>query len=86
LLQGFTDGRRWTSSRSRIPLVHVSHLAIHIEGHLAELDMNPLMVLPSGQRVKAVDALVVLRLRSIAASRCLGTRIPYRPSSLLFGI
>jgi hypothetical protein len=35
--------------------VRVSHLAMHIEGHLAELDINPLMVLPSGQGVKAVD-------------------------------
>jgi hypothetical protein len=35
--------------------------AMHLEGHLAELDINPLMVLPSGQGVKAVDALVVLR-------------------------
>ena len=42
-------------------LVHVSHLALHLEGHLAELDINPLMVLPAGQGVKAVDALVVLR-------------------------
>ena len=57
-------------------LVRVSHLAMHIEGHLAELDINPLMVLPSGQGVKAVDALVVLRgtshrawQRVIAASR-----------------
>jgi hypothetical protein len=41
--------------------VRVSHLAMHLEGHLAELDINPLMVLPSGQGVKAVDALVVLR-------------------------
>jgi acetate---CoA ligase (ADP-forming) len=41
--------------------VHVSHLAMHMERHLAELDINPLMVLPSGQGVKAVDALVVLR-------------------------
>ena len=40
-------------------LVRVSHLAMHIEGHLAELVINPLMVLPSGQGVKAVDALVV---------------------------
>jgi acetate---CoA ligase (ADP-forming) len=29
--------------------VHVSHLAMHLEGHLAELDINPLMMLPSGQ-------------------------------------
>jgi len=39
--------------------VRVSYLAMHIEGHLAELDIDPLMVLPSGQGVKAVDALVV---------------------------
>jgi putative transcriptional regulator len=29
-------------------LVRVSYLAMHLEGHLAELDINPLMVLPSG--------------------------------------
>jgi hypothetical protein len=34
---------------------------MHMKGQLAELDINPLMVLPSGQGVKAVDALVVLR-------------------------
>jgi hypothetical protein len=37
---------------------------MHLEGHLAELDINPLMVLPSGQGMKAVDALVVLRGRA----------------------
>lgn len=42
-------------------LVRVSHLAVHLEDRLAELDINPLMVLPQGQGVKAVDALVVLR-------------------------
>jgi hypothetical protein len=43
-------------------LVRVSYLAMHLEGHLAELDINnPLMVLPSGQGVKAVDTLVVFR-------------------------
>jgi hypothetical protein len=34
---------------------------MHLEGHLAELDINPLIALPSGQGVKAVDALVVFR-------------------------
>jgi hypothetical protein len=34
---------------------------MHLEGHLAELDINPLMVLPSGQGVTAVDAFAVLR-------------------------
>ena len=57
----FADGRRRTSRRSRITLVRVSYVAMHLEGHLAELDINPLMVLPSGQGVKAVDALVMLR-------------------------
>jgi acetate---CoA ligase (ADP-forming) len=42
-------------------LVRVSYLAMHLEGHLAKLDINPLMVLPSGQGVKALDALVVSR-------------------------
>jgi acyl-CoA synthetase (NDP forming) len=41
-------------------LVAVSHLAVHLDGVLAELDINPLMVLPAGQGVKAADALVIL--------------------------
>jgi len=42
-------------------LVRVSHLAVQLAGELAELDVNPLMVLPAGEGVKAVDALVVLK-------------------------
>ena len=42
-------------------LVCVSHMAVHLEGQLAELDINPLMVMPAGRGVKAVDALVVLQ-------------------------
>lgn len=42
-------------------LVRVSHLAVHLEGRLAELDINPLMVLPAGRGVKAVDTLVVFK-------------------------
>jgi acyl-CoA synthetase (NDP forming) len=42
-------------------LVRVSHLAVHLEGKLAEMDINPLMVLPTGLGVKAADALVVLK-------------------------
>jgi succinyl-CoA synthetase beta subunit len=41
--------------------VRVSYLVMHLERHLAELDINPLMVLPTGQGVKAVDALVAFR-------------------------
>jgi acetyltransferase len=42
-------------------LVRVSYFAMQMEGHFAELGINPLMVLPPGQGVKAVDALVVFR-------------------------
>jgi acetate---CoA ligase (ADP-forming) len=42
-------------------LVRVSYLDMHLEGHLAEVDINPLMVPPPGQGVKALDALVSFR-------------------------
>jgi acetyltransferase len=61
LLQGFRGRPAADVEALADALVRVSHLAVHMEGHLAELDINPLMVLPAGQGVKAVDALVVFR-------------------------
>jgi acyl-CoA synthetase (NDP forming) len=61
LLRGFRGRPAADLEALEDTLVRVSYLAMHIEGHLAELDINPLMVLPSGQGVKAVDALVVFR-------------------------
>jgi acetate---CoA ligase (ADP-forming) len=61
LLQGFRGRPAADLDALEDTLVRVSYLAMHLEGHLAELDINPLMVLPSGHGVKAVDALVVLR-------------------------
>ncbi len=61
LLQGFRGRPAADLEALEDTLVRVSHLAMHMEGHLAELDINPLMVLPAGQGVKAVDALVVFR-------------------------
>jgi acyl-CoA synthetase (NDP forming) len=61
LLQGFRGRPAADLEALADSLVRVSYLAIHLEEHLAELDLNPLMVLPSGLGVKAVDALVVLR-------------------------
>jgi acetyltransferase len=61
LLQGFRGRPAADLKALEDILVRVSHLAMHLEGHLAELDINPLMVLPSGQGLKAVDALVLLR-------------------------
>jgi len=61
LLQGFRGRPAADLQALEDTLVRVSYLAMHLEGHLAELDINPLIVLPSGQGVKAVDALVLLR-------------------------
>jgi len=61
LLQGFRGQPAADIEALADTLVRVSYLAMHMEGHLAELDINPLMVLPRGKGVKAVDALVVLR-------------------------
>jgi acetate---CoA ligase (ADP-forming) len=61
LLQGFRGRPAADFEALENTLVRVSHLAMHMEGHLAELDINPLMVLPRGQGVKAVDALLVFR-------------------------
>ncbi len=60
LLQGFRGRPAADLAALADTLVRVSYLAMHLEGHLAELDINPLMVLPQGQGVKAADALVVL--------------------------
>ena len=40
-------------------LVKVGQLASDLEGEMAELDINPLLVLPDGQGVKVVDALII---------------------------
>jgi acetyltransferase len=61
LLRGFRGKPAADIDALADTLVSVSHLAVQLEGRLAELDINPLMVLPAGQGVKAVDALVVLR-------------------------
>jgi acetyltransferase len=61
LLQGFRRRPAADLEALEDTLVRVSHLAMHMEEHLAELDINPLMVLPRGQGVKAVDALIVFR-------------------------
>jgi acetyltransferase len=61
LLQGFRGRPAADLAALADTLVRVSYLATHLEEHLAELDINPLIVLPSGQGVKAVDALVVFR-------------------------
>jgi acetyltransferase len=61
LLQGFRGRPAADIDALADTLVRVSHLAVHLEGTLAELDINPLLILPAGQGVKAVDALAVFQ-------------------------
>ena len=41
-------------------LVRVSQLGVQCEGEVRELDLNPLLVLPRGQGLRAADALIIL--------------------------
>jgi acetyltransferase len=59
LLQGFRGSAPADIDALADVLVRVSHLAVNLDGQLSELDINPLLVLPAGQGVKAVDALVI---------------------------
>ena len=58
LLQGFRGSPKADIEALADTLVSVSHMAAHLEGAIAELDINPLAVLPDGQGVKALDALI----------------------------
>ncbi len=49
LLQGFRGRPAADQGALADTLLRVSYLAMHLEGHLAELDINPLMVLPWGR-------------------------------------
>ena len=49
-------------------LVGISQMAVHLEGTVDELDVNPLMVLSNGQGVKAVDAIMTINQTSSVSS------------------
>lgn len=59
LLQGFRGAPAGDADALADVLVRVSQMAAQLEGSLAELDINPLIVLPAGRGVKAADALAV---------------------------
>jgi acetyltransferase len=61
LLKGFRGAPPADVDALADVLVRVSQMAAQLEGTLAELDINPLMVLPQGQGVKAVDALALFK-------------------------
>ena len=61
LLTGFRkDKLRDVAALSNV-LLAVSRFVLDFKDDLAELDINPVLVLPEGQGVRAVDALVVLK-------------------------
>ena len=59
LLHGFRGAPAADVDALADTLVSVSQMAARLEGTLGELDLNPLMVLPAGQGVKAADALAM---------------------------
>lgn len=59
LLRGARGRPRGDERALADALVRVSALAADLQGVLAELDLNPLLVLPEGEGVMAVDALLV---------------------------
>jgi acetyltransferase len=61
LLKGFRGAPLADVDALADVLVQVSQMAAQLEGTLSELDINPLMVLPEGQGVKAADALALFR-------------------------
>ncbi len=65
LLQGFRGRRKADVEALTDTLVGVSHMAANLEGAISELDINPLLVLPEGQGVKALDALITVHRRQV---------------------
>ena len=61
LLEGFRGRPAADVDALADTLVRVSQMAAQLEGNLAELDINPLMVLPQGKGVKAADAVAVFQ-------------------------
>ena len=60
LLRGFRGSPPADVDALADVLVSISQMAVNLEGRLAELDINPLLVLPAGSGVVAADALVVV--------------------------
>ena len=61
LLKGFRGSPVADVDALADALVQISNLAVNLEGTLSELDINPLMVLPQGQGIRAADALAVFQ-------------------------
>ena len=59
VLEGARGQTRSDISAIADVLVKVSRMAIELEDVVAELDINPLIVMPEGQGIRVADALVI---------------------------
>ena len=59
LLHGWRGGARMDRGALADALVTLSDFAARTDGQIAAIDLNPVMVLPEGQGVRIVDALIV---------------------------
>ena len=59
LLGGWRGGARLDRNALASTLVTLSEIAARTDGQIAAIDLNPVMVLPEGQGVRIVDALIV---------------------------
>jgi succinyl-CoA synthetase beta subunit len=64
-LEGFRGSPRGDIAALASVVRTMSRMAVVLEGTLAELEINPLIVLPEGRGVKAVDVLATLAQGSL---------------------
>jgi len=61
LLYGFRGSPHADLEALTETLIRVGRLAVDWAGRIGALDINPLLIMPEGQGVVAVDALLVLK-------------------------
>jgi len=64
MLYGFRGSPRADLATLTDTLIRVGRLAVDWTGRLEALDINPLLIMPEGQGVVAVDALLVLKKKT----------------------
>jgi acetyltransferase len=60
LLEGFRGSPPADLDALESAVLNTARLATSLKGQIAEIDINPLLVLPRGQGVRAIDALFIL--------------------------
>ena len=59
LLDGFRGAPPADVDALATTIAAASQMALHLEGAIAEMDINPLAVLPKGRGVRALDCLII---------------------------